>query len=446
MSKILMSLVALSGLLLAVPPARGETVSLAKTLAAAVANRPLAEAARQQAEAARQQAAVAKSYYLPRVTLEENFAATTEPGNSMFMTLNQQQLNLRDPALDLNHPDTTKDFETKIALQQPLFNPDIYYGYQQARQGAAAAAATARRSEEQIAFGAFSAYLGVQQAHAALAWAEGSRKNAAEVLRVASQRQEAGVGLKADELRARVFLAEAQRRLTTAENDLEIARRRLALALGDPKADVDIAIPLTPELFQGRKQGGPLQRGDLQALADQARAADLAYRQSRATYLPRLGAQASYSLHDSSTPFGSEGDGWTVGVGLSWNLFEGGRSLADTQRTAALKRAIEARRLDATREARLQVEVAQRRAEEARLNLKTATDAVAQAEEGNRLTQDRYQAGLANLSDLLGTQSALDQARLDAVRAESGLLMALGNVLYQNGTFLKTFLPDEVTP
>jgi len=426
--------------------AMAETMDLSQALAMAVAHRPLAEAARQQAEAARFQASEARSYYLPKVSVAENFVVTNEPGNSMFMTLNQEQLDLRDPSLDLNHPGTTKDFETKISLQQPLFNPDISYGYRQAQQGAAAAAATARRSEEQIAFGAFSSYLGVQQAHAALAWAESYRKNASEVLRVAGQRREAGVGLKADELRARVFLSAAERRLVTARNDLEIARRRLALALGEPEAAVDIAIDLTPELFAGRQETALMQRGDIEALSAQAKAAELSYQQSRAAYLPRVGLLASYSRHDSSTPFGNEGDGWNVGVGLSWDLFDGGRRASAKGHATAMKRAIEARRLDASRGARLQVEVARRRSEEARLNLKTAKEAVAEAEEGNRLTQDRYQAGLANLSDLLGTQSALDQARMDAVRAESALLMALGNVQFQNGTFLKTFLPDEVNP
>ena len=98
------------------------------------------------------------------------------------------------------------------------------------------------------------------------------------------------------------------------------------------------------------------------------------------------------------------------------------------------------------REAKFQVTEAALRAEEARLNLATAKEAVKEAEEGHRLTLERYQAGLSNLSDLLGTQSALDQARLDAVKAEAGLLMALGNIRFQDGTFLKTFLPDEVNP
>ena len=430
--------------LLVVGPAWGATIDLAAALQSAVANRPLAEAARQQAVAARHQAGVAKSYLLPQVAVAENFAITDEPGNSMFMKLNQERLSLG--ASDLNHPPATRDFETRLTLQQALYNPDLSYGYRRAQKGADVAAASALWSEDRIAFAAFSAYLDLQQAHAALAWAQSSHREALEVFRVASERRDAGTGLKADALRAKVFLADAQRRLVTVQNDLAIAKQRFALALGTPEADVDIAAPLTPDLFRGLAPTATLARADLQALSLQSQAAELAYRQSKAAYLPRAGMQASYALHDSATPFGADGDGWSVGASLTWDLFDGFRRGETKARAAALKRVIDAQRLDATREARLQVEVARRRAEEARLNLTTAKEALAAAEEGNSLTLDRYQAGLANLSDLLGTQSALEQGRMAVVQAEAGLLLALGNIRFQDGTFLKTFLPQEVNP
>ena len=423
-----------------------KTVGLREALREAVSQRPAADAARQQALAARHEAGMAKSYYLPKVTAAENFAITNEPASSLFMTLNQEDLTLFPSAAPYNHPGTTRDFETKVTLEQPLFDPDISYSYHRAKKGAEAAAATARWSEEQVAFGAYAAYLALQRAHAALDWAQTSHKESLEMLRVASQRHRAGIGLKADELRARVYVAKAKRQLLTVENDLAIARRRFALALGRPADNLDIAVPLTPALFHDKTIPRRLGRADLQALALKSQAADLAYRQSKAAYLPKVGLQASYALHDSSAPFGADGSSWTMGVGLTWDLFDGCRRAEGKARAEALKRAIDARRREAASEAILKVDEAKRRAEEARLNLTTAKEAVKEAEEGHRLTLQRYQAGLTDLSDLLGTQSALDQARLDAVRAEAGLLMALGNIRFQNGTFLKTFLPDEVTP
>ncbi len=422
----------------------GATIDLSGALQSALANRPLVGAAREQALAAEHAAGVAHSYYLPKVTVSESFALTDEPGNSMFMKLNQERLSLG--GADLNHPPATRDFETRLSLQQPLYNPDISFGYRQALKGAEAAAASTRWSEEQLAFEAFSAYLGVQQAHAALAWAESSSTDAEEVLRVASQRREAGIALKADELRAKVLVADAKRRLVTVNNDLAIAKERLALALGKPEVDFDIAAPLTPDQLPLPEPTETLQRADLQVLDRQSQAAELAYRQSRAAYLPRAGMQASYALHDSATPFGGDGNGWSVGANLTWEIFDGFRRSEGKARAEALKRAAHYQRLDAGRAARFQVDSARRRAEEARLNFATARESLLAAEEGNRLTLERYQAGLANLYDLLGTQSVLDQGRMSVVQAETGLLLALGNIQFQNGTFLKNFVPKEVKP
>ena len=210
-------LIAAMAALLIPLPALAQTVGLVQALREAVTQRPAAVAAREQALAVRHAAGEARSYYLPKVTAAENFAATNEPGNSMFMTLNQEKLNLGDPNLDLNHPGTTKDFETKVTLEQPLFNPDVSYGYHRAQKGAEAAAANARWSEEQIAFGAYASYLGLQQAHAALDWAESSHKDALEMLRVATQRREAGIGLKADELRATLRTVPLERLLVETD-------------------------------------------------------------------------------------------------------------------------------------------------------------------------------------------------------------------------------------
>ena len=45
--------------------------------------------------------------------------------------------------------------------------------------------------------------------------------------------------------------------------------------------------------------------------------------------------------------------------------------------------------------------------------------------------------GLADLSAMLSTQEALDRARFDLVGATTRHILALGNVAFQNGTFLQ---------
>ena len=153
MSKILICLAAAG--LLAAAPVSAETVDLPTALAAAVAHRPLAEAARQQAAGARAAVTEARSGYLPQLRFEEAFQATNEPGGSLFMSLNQQRLVLSPTAEPYNHPPSRHDYETRFTLDQSLFDPELGYGLDRAKLAARAAGAAAGWSEEQAAFAAF---------------------------------------------------------------------------------------------------------------------------------------------------------------------------------------------------------------------------------------------------------------------------------------------------
>lgn len=434
-------------LLLPVTAFSAEPVTLSEALRQAVQARPFAQAGRLEAVAAEAAVGAARSFLLPRITLQERFTATDEPATSLFIALNQQQLEVRPDADFYNSPTTHRDFETRLTLEQPLFEPDIYFGWRRALAGAEAAAASADWSAEQAAFAAFRAYLEVQQAHAAQAWVESSRREAAEIVRLGEERQQAGLGLQADVLRARVFQSEIERRRVSAQNDLVIARRSLALAMGRD-GEAEIAAPLEAAGLQTEGGNGPLRRPDLAALASREQQALLAQRQSRAAWLPRVGLSAAYVLHDEETPFGTDAASWAVGAGLSWDVFTGRERHYSSQAAAAEAAAAAQHRLEAWRQARFQRQEAQDRAEEARLHLVSAREAVTQAQESQRLVLQRFEAGLSSLSDQLSAQAALDRARFDATVAESRYILAWGTVLFQGGEFRQHLLStaEEVHP
>ncbi len=417
--------------------AHGETVGIRQALAEAVANRPLARATAEDARGAEAAIGEARSRLLPRLTLTESFYATDEPGGSLFISLNQEDLKLSPSADSYNFAPTRRDFETRLTLEQPLYDPDISYGLQRAKKGAEATAASARRTREWVAFATFQAYLDVQQAHAALSWIESAQKEANEILRLAGERQQVGVGLKADVLRAQVLVSRARQQQIAVEHDLALARRSLALAMGRDGGEVDIAAPLSVSELAGAAGELPMARADLEALSLQVDEAELGHRQSRAAYLPRLGLNASYALHDGSTPFGTEANAWMVQAGLRWELFDGFRRSSQGARTAAASRSAGARLEEAARQARFELDQARLRAEEARLLVDVATSALAAAEEGQRLVLQRYEAGLDDLSAMLSTQEALDRSRFERVNASTRHLLALGNIAFQNGTFLQ---------
>lgn len=426
-------------LLLATTPLYAETVTLEQALREAVAGRPFVQAVRQDAAAAEAAVGEARSRYLPRATLSETFIRTNEPATSLFISLNQEALEVRPDADFYNNPPSRNDFETRLTIEQPLYDPDIAYGRRRAEARAGAAEAAAGWSAEQAAFAAFRAYLAVQQAEGSLAWVRTAQQEAEEILRLAFERRQAGVGLKADELRARVLVSEAKRRTLSAENDLTLTRRHLALAMGRERGEVAIAGPVDPERL-APETATALPRADLEALRLQVRQSALAREQSRAAWLPRLGLAASYALHDDSSPGGSA-DSWLLRAGLTWELFDGGARRYATARSAATEKAAEARLREAAREANLATEEADLRATEAQLQAVTADAALAEAEESFRLTRERFDTGLTDLSELLAVQSALDRVRFDRLQAHDRYLLAMGNRRFQRGNFVQALLP-----
>ena len=113
-----------------------------------------------------------------------------------------------------------------------------------------------------------------------------------------------------------------------------------------------------------------------------------------------------------------------LGIKANWAIWEWGAS--DLQRRAAAVQADAARRdqemLARQIEAELGASLAQ--GDAARGAVGTAEKAVASAEEAYRVTDAALKAGTATTTDLLESQSALSQARLNLTRAQYELVLS----------------------
>ena len=437
-------------LLLSYPTfALAQSVDILKAVQRAVTDRPAILASQARNQAATSAVREARSRYLPQLNFSETFGMTNEPAGSLFVALNQER-NVMSPGsdYDLVDPDTQYDFETRLTLKQALFDADTGYQIKEANKRLESAQARSVWSRESAGFDAFQAYLGVQHALADLAAVSSSEQEASELLRLAGERYDAGIGLKADQLRASVFLSETERRALTARNNLIIAQRRLALAIGAAEGEIEISAPLDSSFFTPTAAASPAtERADLQAFALEVEALGLAAKRSRAAYLPRLDLAASYGLHHETSPFGVDGQAWRLGAALNWELYDGFRRSASSARVSAEKAAAAAELSDARREQAFRRAEVELRIAEARARKESAAQGLVAAEESQRLLQQRYASGLADLVDLLATQSALDQARSFLVSADIQLLFAQGQALLEEGRFVSTILAKgEVAP
>ena len=435
----------------ALPPAASamEAVDFHQAVARTLSNNAFVSAAGEEAVAARRDADAARGYLLPSVRFDEKFVRTSVPGEVFGLKMNQEKLLASDFAdvRNFNSPPPRNDFIATLSLEQPLFAPKAYIGYGMAKTEADAKGQDLYRRKEDAVYRVLAAVLDVFTARQFVEVAGQGFSDAREHLRIAESLEAAGMGLASDVLRVKVAVATAEGAKVTAENRLELARRGLGLVMGEPGAPpVDVIGP-PPEFpdpdMGGEREAGATGRADLRASALRVENAGSNVRLRQSQYLPDVGFAAAYQVDAEDSPFAPDNRSWRVGVGLTWNLFDGMRREAELGKAAAERRRAQAYHRGMRDQAAFEAVQADLGVKEATLRGEIARAALASAEEGVRLLKSRYENHLGRMVDLLDAQTALDTARAARIRAENDVRLSRAQRLYASGGLLSFAAPSE---
>jgi outer membrane protein len=365
-------------------------------------------------QAAQSRVAQARSGQLPKVNYSETFSRGDNPVYVFSSLLTQHQFGESNFAIGaLNQPDALNNFQSQLTFEQTLYDGG------QTRH-AVRAASFGREFSEEDARGvrmetiarAARAYWDAVLAGESLKTAEQAVRSAEADLKRAEDVRAAGLSTDVDVLSIRVHLADVTEQRIRRSAELEVARAALNDALGLP---LDSLHTLTGELKpadlpdqaveelerQAREQRPEARRtrlgiGLAQTQADGAHAA----------LLPRVTFQTA--LEADRQRFVTRGGGnWLASVSLRWNLFNG---FSDKERIAETAFAVrrseaEAQRMDSA--VRLEARRAYAAWRSAEQRIEVARAAVAEAQESLRITQNRYQAGMSNVTDLLRNEVAV---------------------------------------
>ena len=432
------------------PPAASamESVDFSQAVARALSNNAFVLGAEEEAIAARNDADAARGHLLPSVRFDERFVRTTVPAEAFALKMNQGMLLQSDFAdvSNFNSPPPRNDFIGTLSLEQPLFAPKAYHGYGMAKVEADAKGHDLYRRKEDAVYRVVAAVLDVVTARQFVEVAGQGLSDAREHLRIAGSLEGAGMGLASDALRAKVAVASAEGAKVTAESRLELARRRLALAMGEPGAPpVDVIGP-PPEFpdpgTPSDGEAGTNARADLSASSLRVANAGSNVELRKSGYLPEVGFAAAYQMDAEDSPFSSDNRSWRVGVGLTWNLFDGMSREAEVGKAAAQLRRAQAYDRGVRDQAAFEAAQADLGVKEATLRVEIARAALASAEESVRLLTSRYENRLGRMVDLLDAQTALDAARAARIRAENDVRLSRAQRLYASGGLLSLVAPD----
>ena len=386
---------------------------------------------------------LAGSQYLPRLGFEEAFAASNSPTQTFMMKLDEGRFAVNDLQIaNLNNPGTQHDFRTALVFTQPLFNPAIAPSREIAVKKAESQSMSLETTRQEMAFAAFRLYLDIQKTQARVRAEETALGESRENLRLAKVRTENGVGLKSDELRARTHQASIEQNLITGKNTLSLARMQLEKLLGfkdGENLEVDDAISVVPPPpGQNALVTIALEnRSDLLQMKSEEEKANAGVRLARNSYLPSVGAFASYQLNSKDTPFGADNNSWVAGATLKWQIFDGFARSSEYRRAVANRSASSEYIENQIKEVVYSVKESLLKQDEARKRLEVAKNTVQDAEETVRLISRRYENSLATIYELLDAQTVLNQARAGLIDNETNFALASGQIYHAAGIFLK---------
>ncbi|HEY5760498.1 MAG TPA: TolC family protein [Steroidobacter sp.] len=345
-----------------------------------------------------------------------------------------------------------------MALQAPIFPGQnyaaggvqlkfpLYTGGRISSQIGAAQKTTASAADSEAAarsslrLGIAKAYVDVLRSQRLLRAAESSvtslRAHAGDV-KVMVERE---LVTRSDLLAAQVALANSEQLRVQADNGVALAYASYNRLLGEPSErtpELDMTLPVQRALgeqpLDDLLRGALSSRTEITALSARAEALSLQSDAQRAMLMPQLELSGGYSYFENEIL--DQQSFAAVGIGVSWNLFDGG---VIRNRSESLRRAGRAaqHRLD---DLRAQVQLDVRRAwldvRSAQARIAALREARSQAEENLRISRELYSGGLGTNTQVLdavtlqiAATSNHDNAVLDEALALLTLERAIGSL------------------
>jgi outer membrane protein len=255
-------------------------------------------------------------------------------------------------------------------------------------------------------------------------------QRAEEGVTAAQQRLQLGSATRSDLLRAQLELNTARGDLLQARTERDAAQLSLGRLIGaddavtatrgaesrlDPIGDAEAAALL--DAIAGDAPAVLAARAQTESAAAGVDAA-------RSQYLPSISVSSGYNWQNQDPAFDQSRTNWSVGVGVSYPLFNGYQREESVVRARAQQTAAQATLADAVRGVRTDAARALGQLRLAQERIELAEQAAATAQEDLRVQRERYRLGSTTILELLTSQEALVEAETDVVTARYDVQVA----------------------
>lgn len=211
-------------------------------------------------------------------------------------------------------------------------------------------------------------------------------------------------------LRIEAEIKAVEGQLASLDGDESRLRANLAALLNQTEFDSPIQqAGNPPAAFEVADQAALQQRPDIRKVEVLTAAEKENLKGAYRAWLPNFAVAANVAQNS-----GYNGDGagiWSAGAELNWELWDGGRRMAQINQASAKKRAVQQQRVLVANRAKAEIDAARAAWTAAERQFESAQAGLKAAIATETIQSDRYQNGRLSSVDLLDAESALAKAR-----------------------------------
>ncbi len=376
-------------------------------------------------EAASAKTSEARAAMLPSLKFEGSYKRLSNIDPFAIQIL---QLGTAPIEISPNIPNT---YSMKVGLQQPLFTGfKLRSNIHVAEHLAEASEADRKGSESDLVLNVVNAYWMAYQAIETKKFVDDNVDRLTSYQSDTQNLMKAGLVTRNDLLKIQVQLSNAKLSQIDAANDVEVSIMNLNNIMGQ-SLDTQIHLTSVPTITMGQEgmsaqasSGTPTpilvdmamkNRSDLLAMNYRVEAARSSVTASQGNWWPQLALMANYVYSNPNQrylPMQDKFKGtWEVGVVIQFDIWNWGMTAHQTAQASSQLHQTEYMLAQMKDNATLEVKRSQLGVERAVSRIDVAREAIEQAEENSRSTNEKYKNGLATSTDLLDASLAVLQAR-----------------------------------
>lgn len=420
------------------PEPQAEALTLPQAVEIALRTNPLVRETGFGRDLAEAQLGEARSGRLPFVQLGESITRGNNPVFVFGSLLEQGRFGPQNFELNsLNNPDSLQNVRTSLIFRLPIFDQkQTLTRINQAELARKQADAQSEIVIQQIRFEVVKSYYGVLVAQSKKEVADEAVRLAEADVKRARDLFDTGLVVQSDLLAAQVQVAEFRQQQIQAGGEVAISQALLNTALGlAVDAPHKIAGELGLRSFDSGNQEelvrlGLEHRPEIVRTKLGRQSAREGTRGAQGELLPRLDVFGGFGVSGRNWTSGSSD--YTVGASLTFNVFDAGRKSRLAQARANEEMAA-ANQDHIASQIRFEIVRAFHQYVSARERVGVASRVVEQAGEALRIIQDRYQAGLTTMTEVLRAETTFVRSQMTWLAARYDYYVGYAEVLRSTG-------------